>query len=726
METLENIDLRTWHHILNTLPNPITLNKKVIDTYGNSSDEIIYINKAFNTFIGYDLEDLPSSSVWFKKAYPDKNYRKYIMKEWDRLVEQAALNNTNLLGFPAKIMCQDTKERWFQITTSLGYPISNEYHIVVFVEIRTPENTILNLQSTTQKLYESKEKLANQLNLVQHIINTVPVRIFWKDREGTYLGANQLFLEDAQLGSVNEIIGKNDFQMPWGKAEAQLYRDDDLSVMNSDNSKINFEESQTDDVGNIITVLTSKVPLKNESGAIFGILGTYVDISKQRKVENELKEQKLILHHQAHHDLLTGLPNRILFNDRLEQAIEKAKRNHSKVALLFIDLDHFKEINDSLGHNVGDKVLKIVTSIFKNTVRDKDTIARLGGDEFSVILEDLEQIQDASFICTKLLKSLSKSMLVENHSLYISSSIGISIYPDDGTYSESLLQFADSAMYKAKDEGRNNYQYYDSKMTELAFERVVMETSLRTGITNEEFLVYYQPQIDAKSNKIIGMEALVRWNHPTMGIVYPAKFIPLAESTGLIVELDRYVMKTAMTKITNWYKEGLSPGILAMNLAVKQLQHKDCIPILQDLMREIGCKPEWLEFEVTEGQIMNNPEESTNILQQISDIGIELAIDDFGTDYSSLAYLKKLPLDKLKIDQAFIRDLPDDDEDIGITKAIIALAKSLNLKVIAEGVETKEQKDFLVANGCENIQGYIYAKPMPANEMEKMLIAGLE
>jgi len=251
-----------------------------------------------------------------------------------------------------------------------------------------------------------------------------------------------------------------------------------------------------------------------------------------------------------------------------------------------------------------------------------------------------------------------------------------------------------------------------------------MKTSLREAIKEERFVVYYQPQVDGTTDKLIGMEALVRWQHPTMGLVSPDKFISLAETTGLIVALDRLVMKIAMTQMTKWYKDGLNPGLLAMNLAVKQLQKKDFIEMLENLMKETGCKAEWLALEVTEGQIMTHPDEAIKILTQISDLGIELAVDDFGTGYSSLAYLKRLPIDKLKIDQTFVRDLPDDEEDAGITRATIALAKSLNLKVIAEGVETKEQKDFIVENGCENIQGYFYSRPIPADEMKDILING--
>jgi len=434
-----------------------------------------------------------------------------------------------------------------------------------------------------------------------------------------------------------------------------------------------------------------------------------------------IKEQKNTLDYQAHYDLLTGLPNRVLLYDRLEQSLEKGKLHKTKIAVFFIDLDHFKSINDSFGHNAGDEVLKIITKRLLECIEPEDTLARLGGDEFVLILEDVEQIQDTSLIANKLLKKLALPLNVDNNKLYISSSIGISIFPNDGSDTQSLLKFADSAMYKAKDEGRNNYQYYDSKMTELAFERIVMETSLRNALDNEEFVVYYQPQVDGRTDKLIGMEALVRWRHPTMGLVSPAKFIPLAEATGIIVALDRYVMKTAMTQIAQWYKEGLNPGVLAMNLAMKQLKTKDFIDMLKNLLIETQCKPQWIELEVTESQIMSNPEDAIKILKHINTLGIELAVDDFGTGYSSLAYLKRLPINKLKIDQEFVRNLPEDTEDAGIAKAVIALSQSLNLRIIAEGVETKEQKDFMVKNSCNNIQGYFYSKPVPKDEIEILL-----
>jgi len=487
-----------------------------------------------------------------------------------------------------------------------------------------------------------------------------------------------------------------------------------------ENKKVIYEP-MTPDGQSFDIVATS---IKNADGSI-SKMEVIRNITDKKRAQEYLLKQKEALDHQAHHDALTELPNRLLFNDRLEQGIAKAKRNHSKLALLFIDLDHFKEINDSLGHDIGDEVLKKVTTRLLGAIRKEDTIARLGGDEFTVIIEELKQGQDASLLARKILDALAEPIIVEGNTLYVSSSIGISLYPSDGNSAQDLLKYADSAMYKAKEEGRNNFQFYSAEMTELAFERVVMEASLRAAIKNGEFIVHYQPQVDAKADKIIGMEALVRWKHATMGLVSPAKFIPLAEATGLIIEIDKFVMKTAMQQISMWYKEGLNPGVLALNLAVKQLRQKNFIEILKEIMQQTQCRPEWIELEVTEGQIMTNPQEAIKVLNEISSMGIAIAVDDFGTGYSSLSYLKKLPVTKLKIDQSFVRDLPDDEDDVAISKAVIALAQSLNLDIIAEGVENVEQKEFLLQNGCEMIQGYFYAKPMPADEMYTRLIEGL-
>jgi diguanylate cyclase (GGDEF)-like protein len=444
-------------------------------------------------------------------------------------------------------------------------------------------------------------------------------------------------------------------------------------------------------------------------------------IKKQEQMQEELLKQKDILEYQATHDVLTGLPNRTLFNDRLEQSIQKAKRNGTHIALFFIDLDHFKEINDSLGHHVGDEVLKIVTSRLNLVIRLEDTLARLGGDEFTIIMENVQNVQYAILFSQKILKVLLEPVSINSQKLYISSSIGISLFPQDTADANNLLKYADTAMYKAKAEGRNNFQFYSKEMTELAFERVIMVASLKQAIKKREFVVHYQPQIDARNNKLVGLEALVRWEHPTLGLVSPVKFVPLAEDTGLIVDIDTLVMEMAMEQVSKWRSNGLKIGILSLNLAVKQLNHDSFIIVLKHMMSKYDFKSEWLELEITENDVMKRPKEAVVKLKEISELGIKIAIDDFGTGYSSLSYLKRLPIDMLKIDQSFIRDVPGSEDDNAIVNAVIAISKSLKLDVIAEGVETKEQRDFALKNGCCKIQGYYYSKPLPAVEMEEKL-----
>ena len=446
-----------------------------------------------------------------------------------------------------------------------------------------------------------------------------------------------------------------------------------------------------------------------------------VDISQLIEAEERLKEQSKKITHLANHDTLTNLPNRTFFQEQLTQSISFAKKNRLEFALLVIDLDQFKQINDSLGHHIGDEVLKECADRIKKSLGPGDTLSRLGGDEFTIILKNIKNFQDASNIAQNIINLIKEPIKIEKHTLYISTSIGISIYPKDSESELDLVKFADAAMYKAKEEGRSNYQFYSSSMTALAFERVIMESSLRIAIAENQFIVYYQPQYNALNNTISGMEALVRWQHPTIGLVPPSKFIPIAEESGLILEIDRLVMKQAMSDFAQWYKEGFNPGVLALNLAMKQLNSDDFINYLMHTMDDFGFNSQWLELEVTEGQIMNNPESSIERLNLLHSYGIELAIDDFGTGYSSLAYLKKLPLDKLKIDQSFVRDILLDEDDAAITKAIISLGKSLNMKLIAEGVEEEEQKSFLLHNGCILIQGYLYARPMPAKDITQLL-----
>lgn len=434
-------------------------------------------------------------------------------------------------------------------------------------------------------------------------------------------------------------------------------------------------------------------------------------------------ERTLMLQYQAEHDSLTDLPNRVLFIDRLQQAIKAMYRHETKMAVLFVDLDRFKEVNDSFGHDFGDELLKIVAANTEKVLRSSDSIARLGGDEFAILLDRIEHEDIIVRTVQKIMQVFKEPVTLRHHQFFITCSIGIAVYPFNGKSPEELLKNADAAMYKAKDEGRNNYQFYTHDMTEKAYERVTLETQLRQGITNAEFELYFQPQVDMRTGDIVGMEGLVRWRHPEMGLVSPAKFIPLAEETGLIVEIDRWVMRTALKQYMVWKREGFSPGILSINLSMVQLNHEDFIDAVKAAIAESQITPGSLMFEVTETQIMRNPEQAIIMLRQLKALGVTLSIDDFGTGHSSLSYLKRLPVDKIKIDQSFVRDIPEDNDDMILTRAIIALSKSLQLKVIAEGVETKKQAEFLQSNGCFEAQGYLYFKPQDIRSVTKILHA---
>ena len=466
-------------------------------------------------------------------------------------------------------------------------------------------------------------------------------------------------------------------------------------------------------------LLTS--PLQNEGGEIRSVIEVARDVTGHVSARRELEEQKLALQKLAHHDALTGLPNRLLFLDRLQQAIRKARRADRLLAVLFIDLDRFKQINDSLGHSMGDTILKVIAGRLEGCLREDDVVARLGGDEFTIIMDSLHNARHATTIAQKVIRAVQRPVRHEEHELYVSASVGISLYPQDGEDAEILLRNADAAMYRAKGEGENSFQFYTADMTEQAFERVLMESYLHRAMENDQFVLFYQPQIELGTGRLVGLEALLRWQHPEQGLVLPAKFITLAEDTGLILPLGEWVLRTTCRQMATWYRAGLYPGRVAVNLTARQLHNESFLPMMEKILDESRCQAEWLELEITEGVIMRQHEHSFQILQQLKGLGIELAIDDFGTSCSSLAYLKRLPVSKLKIDRSFVRDVPEDDSENAIVRAVIALGHSLGLRVIAEGVENSGQMAFLREEGCDEVQGYLYGEPLPADQITERL-----
>jgi diguanylate cyclase (GGDEF)-like protein len=452
-------------------------------------------------------------------------------------------------------------------------------------------------------------------------------------------------------------------------------------------------------------------------------LGTLVEnfnemLNQIQMRDLELQEKQERLNYLAHHDPLTGLANRLLFDDRLQHALANARRKGNKVALLFIDLDRFKNINDSLGHKTGDVVLQAVADRLASTIRASDTLARLGGDEFVIVSEQAADYQGITLLAQKVQQVLVPPVQGGSQELFVSGSIGISVFPEDGECVESLMQCADMAMYQAKELGRNNYQFFTSGMTERAQASLLMENKLRKALDNQELLIHYQPQVNMATGAIIGMEALLRWQHPVMGLVSPDKFIPLAEETGLILPIGKWVLQQACKQTVLWQQDGYPAWTVAVNISPKQFWQADLLDTIEKVLAETGFDPALLELEITESAIMQDAEKAIETMRRIREQGIKLAIDDFGTGYSSLSCLRRFPLSKLKIDRSFTNDILHGEDRGAIAEGIMALARTLKLDVIAEGVEEAEQMEFLLAKGCTEGQGFYLGRPMPPEGLE--------
>ncbi len=459
--------------------------------------------------------------------------------------------------------------------------------------------------------------------------------------------------------------------------------------------------------------------VRNEQGELTHYVAILSDITGIKKSQQKVE-------FLAHHDALTGLPNRLLFNASLDHALAHASRVNSQVAVLFLDLDGFKNVNDSLGHGIGDRLLCQVAERLQCQLRNEDMIARLGGDEFAVLVEGVAHAEDAGAVADKLHAAFKENFHLDGHALYLSASTGISLYPGDGSDAATLMRNADAAMYRAKDQGRDNYQYYTQELTHSANERLALAGDLRLAIERGQMELYYQPKMDMASGTLVGLEALLRWQHPEHGPVSPARFIPLAEDISLILPIGEWVLRTAAAQARAWQQAGHDFGRIAVNISGQQLQRGDIVGTLETVLLETDCAASLLELEVTEGFIMGKAEWAVATLERLRQIGVTLAIDDFGTGYSSLSYLKKLPIDVLKVDQSFVRDIPEDKDDEAIARAVIALGHSLGLSVVAEGVETEAQRAFLLQEGCDIAQGYLYSRPIPADEFASLFLQVLQ
>ena len=429
------------------------------------------------------------------------------------------------------------------------------------------------------------------------------------------------------------------------------------------------------------------------------------------------------IQHLAYHDTLTGLPNRMLFMDRIDQSINRATRNGQKFALLYIDIDHFKVINDSMGHDAGDKLLTCVTERLQENLRQSDTIARLGGDEFTVILDNLSEPEAVISIVQNLLGVLAEKIIIDGRNVHVGASIGVAIYPDDGESFGALLKNADTAMYRAKEKGRNTFQFYTTEMSAAAMRRLELEHCLRSAIEKNQLVVYYQPKFNLKTGRCSGMEALVRWQHPEKGLIPPDEFIPLAEETGLIVPLGESVIEQACAQMSQWKQAGYAIDNLSINVSVRQFREQDLCGLFKQMLERYQLDASVIEIELTESILVEHREKNREVLDQLQSMGLKIALDDFGTGYASMSNLKDFPIDTVKIDRSFVHGLPDDRESMAIVKAISSLTNALDLALIAEGVETEQQIMFLKDNACFYGQGYFWSKPVPADEFEKAILS---
>ncbi len=589
------------------------------------------------------------------------------------------------------------------------------------VGVRGEDGRIDRIEGYIQDISERMavdEMLREAVRRYESLFEHATEGIFQTTPDGHYLSANPALARIYGHASPEDLIAHlRDIQR-------QLYvqparRLEFVRLMQTQGGVRNFESQVYRRDGSIIWISENARAVKNADGSVQFYEGTVVDIT-------ERKQHEAALEYQANHDSLTGLPNRSLLRDRIEQAIAKAQRDRKQVAVVFVDLDHFKLINDSLGHHVGDRLLLEVAARLTTCVRSNDSVARQGGDEFVLVLTEQHDDDEILAVVSRLLDAISQPWVDNGQEYGLSCSIGVSCYPRDGQDPDALLRCADAAMYQAKASGRSTYHFYTPELNEAISERLELENSLRHALERDEFRVYYQPRIDIASGRIVGAEALIRWDCPGKGIVPPDSFISIAEETGLIIPVGQWILREACRQNSAWRRAGLPPIAVSVNLSPIQFRHTGLVQSVADALAEAALDPASLELEVTESFVMHDAERINVAMQSLKSLGVDIAVDDFGTGYSSLSYLKRFPVDRLKVDKSFVRDIDSDPDDAAIVRAIITLGHALGLRVVAEGVETRAHLDYLRRHDCDEVQGYYFSRPVPAQHMEQLLRDGLD
>ncbi|MDB6090588.1 MAG: diguanylate cyclase [Gammaproteobacteria bacterium] len=639
----------------------------------------LLINRRFT----YDELTLPDDRLWVREAI------------------RCAVVELRCFDLEYRIVHADGGIRWVWergtgVTDLEGRPIALEGLIQDITKRKSAETALREAERRYHGLFD---------NAIEGIFRTTV--------EGNYLDANPALAHIYGFGSPLELMAS------LSDIGRQLYvdpqrRDEFMRIVKARGSVTGFESQVYRKNGDMIWICENARVVIGEDGRPSGYEGTVEDITERRLYQTRIE-------HQANYDTLTGLANRSLLQDRLEQALLTAASFGTRIAVAFVDLDRFKFINDSLGHHVGDELLKEVAERLQSCVRECDTVARLGGDEFVLLINGHSGLESVRQVMERMLSAVSQPWTIEQGEFTVSCSIGVALHPEDGEEARTLLKHADSAMYRAKDSGRNNFQFFTRELNTLMTERLEMEGHLRRALDRQQFVLCYQPRIALDGGRIVGTEALLRWRIPQRGTITPQRFIALAEETGLIVPIGKWVLQTACAQNKAWQDEGLPPIVVSVNVSARQFRQESIVQTVAAVLRETGLEARYLELELTESMVMHDAPQLVAMLDELKQLGVQIAVDDFGTGYSSLSYLKRFPVDRLKIDRSFVEDIASDADDATIVRTIIALGHNLGLKVVAEGVESDEQLRFLRSNLCDEAQGFLISRPVSHRQMRRMI-----